>query len=209
MRVKICGITSVEDGVHAAHAGADAIGLVFYKPSSRYVAVDQAAAIAYGVGPLVTTVGLFVNESKAAIEQVLSQVPLQLIQFHGDEPAAFCEQFARPYIKAIRMEQGIDLEGAMAAHPKAMGFLLDAYKPGVPGGTGEVFDWQRVPTQLARRIVLAGGLTPENVATAREQVKPYGVDVSGGVEASPGKKSPEKVTAFIENATNTLNGVYP
>ena len=208
MRIKICGITSSGDGLQAAYAGADAIGLVFYQPSTRYVTVKQAATIARAIGPFVTTVGLFVNESKEIINRVLSQVPLQVIQFHGDESAAFCEQFFRPYVKAIRMQDGINIKQAIAEHPNAIGILLDAYEPNIPGGTGNTFDWHRVPRDLSKPIILAGGLTPANVCDAIAQVGPYGVDVSGGVEINPGEKSAEKVTAFINNVSRLRECIH-
>ncbi|MGH1486083.1 MAG: phosphoribosylanthranilate isomerase [Cellvibrionaceae bacterium] len=200
-RVKICGITSVNDALNAVRCGADAIGLVFYSSSPRYVTVKQAAEIAYAVGPFVTVTGLFVNESAEFVEQVLRQVPLQLLQFHGDETVEFCEQFSRPYIKAMRMRDGLNVDEAIAGYSSAIGVLLDTYRAGVPGGTGEKFDWDRVPETPACPIILAGGLTPDNVAAAVAQVKPYGVDVSGGVESTPGQKSSSKVEVFIRNAT--------
>lgn len=200
VRVKICGITRSEDAVQAVAAGADALGLVFYERSSRAVDLGGALAISAAAGPFVTLVGLFVDAEPERVASVLAQVPLQLLQFHGDESAAYCEAFERPYIKAIRMRPGVDLDVLMAAHPKAQGFLLDAYRPGLPGGTGETFDWQRVPRNSNRPIVLAGGLTPDNVAEAVAQTQPYAVDVSGGVEASAGQKDAYKVKTFIENA---------
>jgi phosphoribosylanthranilate isomerase len=205
-RVKICGITSVDDALIAANAGADAIGLVFYEPSPRYVSLEKASAIATAVGPFVTTVGLFVNADVATVYRVLEAVPLQLLQFHGDETAAFCEQFQRPYIKAIRMKPGLDIDLAIQSYPSAIGVLLDAYQKGVPGGTGETFDWDRVPSTSesdALPIVLAGGLTPVNVGTAVKVTQPYGVDVSGGVEQIPGKKDQQKVIEFIKNVKTT------
>lgn len=202
MRVKICGITNCEDAIEAVAAGADALGLVFYRKSPRAVSVEQAAAIANAVSPFVTLVGLFVNAGAAEVEEVLAQVPLNLLQFHGDESAAYCEQFRRPYIKALRMKDGLDVPAAMAEHPRARGFLLDAYRPGVPGGTGESFDWQRVPQNSGQQIILAGGLHPGNVAEAIRVAGPQAVDVSGGVEAEPGRKDPQKVAAFIRAAKN-------
>lgn len=201
-RVKICGITSVDDGLLAVNAGADAIGLVFYAPSPRYVSIEVAASIATSVGPFVSTVGLFVNADAETIWQVLAAVPLQVLQFHGDESAAFCEQFQRPYMKAIRMKPDINVEDVIRAYPSAVGILLDAYQKGVPGGTGETFDWARVPSSSASLppIVLAGGLTPSNVQAAVQQTMPYGVDVSGGVEQVAGKKDQQKVINFIKNA---------
>lgn len=201
-RVKICGITSIEDGLLAVNAGTDAIGFVFYEPSVRYVDVDLAADIVRAVGPFVSTVGLFVNASASAVQNVLNKVPLQLLQFHGDESLEFCEQFKRPYIKAIRMRPELDVESAIKAYPSALGILLDAYQKGVPGGTGETFEWNRVPEKTEGKplIILAGGLTPENVSEAIEQTAPYAVDVSGGVEQLPGKKDHQKIIEFIKNA---------
>ncbi len=201
-RVKICGITSVEDALAATNAGADAIGLVFYEPSPRYVSIDQAAKIAKTVGPFVTTVALFVNADKKIIDSVLQQVPISLLQFHGDETAAFCEQFARPYIKALRMRDDIDVNKSISSYTGATGILLDAYAPGVPGGTGETFDWQRIPKNTAVPIVLAGGLTPKNIQTAVGQTAVYGVDVSGGVECAPGIKDAIKIQEFIQRANS-------
>ncbi|MCP8898857.1 phosphoribosylanthranilate isomerase [Gilvimarinus xylanilyticus] len=199
-RVKICGITRLDQAQHAVAAGADAIGLVFYPPSPRAVTIDNARAIARACGPFVTSVGLFVNAEPAQIEQVLARVPLQLLQFHGDEPAEFCEQFGRPYLKAIRMRPELDVVDAISRYPSASGILLDAYTPGVPGGTGETFDWARVPAAPSVPVVLAGGLTPANVAEAIIRTGCYGVDVSGGVEAAAGDKDPAKVENFIVNA---------
>jgi phosphoribosylanthranilate isomerase len=199
-RVKICGITSVEDGLMAVNAGADAIGLVFYAKSPRHVSIEQAREIALAVGPFATVVGLFVNAPEAEVNAILQQVPLHVLQFHGDEDLAYCEQFARPYMKALRMKPDLDIQAAMAVYPSASGILLDAYRPGVPGGTGETFDWDRVPEQAPCPLVLAGGLTPENVKQAITATSPYAVDVSGGVEASPGKKDAEKTVSFIQAA---------
>ena len=200
IRVKICGITSIADAQVAVKAGADAIGLVFYERSPRAVSVDQARAIAASVGPFVTVVGLFVDANKTFVQDVLANVALHVLQFHGDESQEYCEQFQRPYMKAIRMRPELDVQQAIDSYPSAAGVLLDAYRPGVPGGTGETFDWQRVPAESSRPIVLAGGLTPENVALAIQSTHAYGVDVSGGVESSPGKKDPQKVEQFIHNA---------
>ncbi|MEO0442956.1 MAG: phosphoribosylanthranilate isomerase [Pseudomonadota bacterium] len=197
MRVKICGITSVDDALAAANAGADAIGLVFYEHSPRYVSEQIAKQVALAVGPFVTVTGLFVNESHDKLIKILSQVPLQLLQFHGDERPEYCEQFSRPYIKAIRMREGVNVSQTINRFSSATGILLDAYRPGIPGGTGEVFDWQRVPQQASKPIILAGGLTPDNVDTAIAQTTCYGVDVSGGVELSPGIKDHQKIKDFI------------
>jgi phosphoribosylanthranilate isomerase len=205
VRIKICGITSVEDALSAVSAGADAIGLVFYAASSRAVSIEQARAIAMAVGPFVVVTGLFVNADPEMITAVLADVPLSLLQFHGDETLAYCESFQRPYLKAIRMRPELDVDAAISAYPSASGILLDAYRPGVPGGTGESFDWSRVPQQSERPIVLAGGLTAENVADAINSTGVYGVDVSGGVESAPGIKDRTKITAFIHNARLTAS----
>ncbi|BBM02664.1 phosphoribosylanthranilate isomerase [Microbulbifer sp. GL-2] len=200
MQVKICGITRIEDALMAVDVGADALGLVFYKASSRYIDPRAAVDIAAAIPPFVTLTGLFVDAAQSEVDQVLELVPLNLLQFHGEEGARYCEQFRRPYIKALRMKDGLDVIAAMAEHPKSRGFLLDAYRPGVPGGTGETFDWDRVPQNSDRPIVLAGGLTPDNVASAIQAACPHGVDVSGGVEQAPGLKDSKKVTAFIRAA---------
>jgi len=200
IRVKICGITSVADAQVAVNAGADAIGLVFYAASPRAVSITQAQVIADSVGPFVTVVGLFVDAEKAFIDDVLANVKLHVLQFHGNESREFCEQFQRPYMKAIRMRPELDVTQAIDNYPGAAAILLDAYRPGIPGGTGETFDWQRVPPAATRPIVLAGGLTAENVALAIQSTQIYGVDVSGGVESAPGQKDTKKVEQFIHNA---------
>ena len=200
-RIKICGITSVNDGLAAVRLGADAIGLVFYGPSPRFVTADIARAIALAAGPLVTVTGLFVNATAEQVEAIVEQVPLHLLQFHGDETDEFCRQFHRPYIKAIRVGERTVVEQEIAKFPYASGLLLDAYRAGVPGGTGEVFNWQQVPPRCDRPLILAGGLTAGNVAAAIQQTRPYGVDVSGGVEVSPGIKDANKIAAFITAAT--------
>ncbi len=199
-RVKICGITRVEDGRRAAELGADAIGLVFYAPSPRHVAVERAAAIAAALPPFVSKVGLFVDAEEAEIRHVLARVPLDYLQFHGDEPPEFCARFGRPFLKALRMREGCDVIDYAARYPAAAGLLLDAYREGVPGGTGETFDWARIPRGLPLPLVLAGGLTPGNVAGAVRAARPWAVDVSGGVEASPGVKDAGKMAAFIRAA---------
>jgi len=182
----------------AARLGADAIGLVFYPPSPRYLEVEQAAEIAAALPPFVTTVGLFVNADEQTIADVISRVRIDLIQFHGNECKDYCGLHQRPYIKAVRMSDDVDLDKQLNDFSQARGLLLDTYKAGVPGGTGEQFNWDRVPAHLADKIILAGGLTPENVKDAVAQVHPYAVDVSGGVESAPGKKDTEKMARFIE-----------
>lgn len=197
VRSKICGITRTEDAMVAVAAGADAIGLVFYAPSPRAVTIEQARKIVQALPPFVTSVGLFVNAPRAEIEAVLRAVPLDLLQFHGDETAEECRGFGRPYMKALRVREGEDVLAACGQFPDAAGILLDAYVPGVPGGTGERFDWSLVPQDAAMPLILAGGLDAQNVAQAIARVRPYGVDVSGGVEASKGIKDAGKVQAFI------------
>lgn len=200
VRVKICGITRVEDALAAAKAGADAIGLVFYAKSPRAVDIEQARAILAALPPFVTSVGLFVDAERSELERILASVPLDLLQFHGDESVQQCEAFGRPYIKALRVKAGDDIAAQVARYPSAQGILLDAYVEGVPGGTGEAFDWSLIPQALSKPLILAGGLRPDNVAEAVSRVRPYAVDVSGGVEASKGVKDVEKVGAFIRAA---------
>jgi len=199
-KVKICGITCLEDAQAAVAAGADAIGLVFYPPSSRYVTPFVAAEIVAGLGPFVTTVGLFVNEEAAVVKDTLALTGLQLLQFHGDESAQYCQQFERPYIKALRMSPGLDPLQAMADFPQACGYLFDAWQPDKFGGTGKTFDWQRITGLASDNLILAGGLTPDNVEAAVQAVRPYAVDVSGGVELAPGKKDHRALKAFISSA---------
>ncbi|WP_339485771.1 phosphoribosylanthranilate isomerase [Pseudomonas sp. EL_65y_Pfl2_R95] len=203
VRSKICGITRLEDARAAIAAGADAIGFVFYPKSPRAVTIEQAQAILASLPPFVTTVGLFVDMPREALVQLLEQVPLDLLQFHGDETPEQCEGFGRPYIKALRVKPGVDVAHQIAAFASASGILLDTFVAGVPGGTGEAFDWSLVPQGLEMPIILAGGLTPDNVQAAIMQVKPYAVDVSGGVEASKGLKDSSKVQAFIKAVRNS------
>ncbi|GGB90452.1 N-(5'-phosphoribosyl)anthranilate isomerase [Marinobacterium zhoushanense] len=197
-RVKICGITRLEDALCAVEAGADALGFVFYDPSPRAIAVDQAASIIAQLPAFVTTTALFVDPAPELVDRVVQDVQVDLLQFHGKESPEFCQGFARPWIKALRMKPDLDvLQQAQRFHA-GRGILLDAYRPGVPGGTGEAFDWDRIPVKLASRIILAGGLNPENVAQAVCRVRPFAVDVSGGVEEGPGIKSCRKIKAFID-----------
>jgi len=197
-RVKICGLTRPQDVAAAVAAGADAIGLVFYPPSPRAVTPALARELCGLLPPFVSAVGLFVDESAAQIRRILEQVPLDLVQFHGEEPPALCERVGRRWLKAIRMRPGVDLPALAEHYRGAAGLLLDAYDPALPGGTGSAFDWGRIPPGLAPRIVLAGGLDPTNVAGAIACVRPYAVDVSGGVEAARGQKDPAKIYAFMQ-----------
>jgi len=208
-RVKICGITRVEDGVAAAEAGTDAIGLVFWPGSPRSLGFEQAQAIAASLPAFVSVVGLFVDPQPEAVRAALAAVPLDLLQFHGDEAPVLCASFGRPYIKAVTVRPGVDLLQYAARFPAAHGLLFDAFQPGgLPGGTGTTFDWARLPPQLSdpmsRRLILSGGLTQENVAAAVRQVRPWAVDVSSGVEVTDadgkprkGIKSATKIVAFI------------
>ncbi len=203
-RVKICGITRPQDAVAAARAGADAIGLVFHAPSPRAVSIAQALAVIAALPPFVSVVGLFVDATEAAIRAVLEQVPLDLLQFHGNECPSECGGFGRAYIKALRMREGTDVRAYAQTYPEAVGVLLDAYDPATPtvrGGTGQTFDWSRIPARLPVPLILAGGLTPENVAEAVRRTRPYAVDVSSGVERGKGIKDAARVAAFIENVT--------
>ncbi|EKT4466131.1 phosphoribosylanthranilate isomerase [Pseudomonas putida] len=197
VRSKICGITRIEDALAAAEAGADAIGLVFYAKSPRAVDVHQARAIIAALPPFVTTVGLFVNASRCELNEILEAVPLDLLQFHGDETPADCEGYHRPWVKALRVRPGDDLEAACQQYASARGILLDTYVPGIPGGTGEAFDWSLVPASLSKPIILAGGLSAGNVGQAIAQVRPFAVDVSGGVEQAKGIKDAAKIEAFM------------
>lgn len=204
VRSKICGITRVYDALTAAKAGADAIGLVFYAKSPRAVDVRQAREIVAALPPFVTTVGLFVNASRCEINEILDAVPLDMLQFHGDETPAQCEGFHRPWFKALRVGNGEDIEAEVARYANASGILLDTFVAGVPGGTGERFDWSLIPAALAKPLILAGGLTAENVQQAIAQVRPYAVDVSGGVEASKGVKDASKVMAFVGRVRSAM-----
>lgn len=196
-RVKICGITRDTDALAAVRWGVDAIGLVFYPPSPRAVDVQRARSVVRHLPPFVSVVGLFVDAEPEEIHRVLKDVPIDVLQFHGEEPPTACSDYGRPYIKAIRMREGVDLNRAMETYQTASGLLLDTYQKGKRGGTGDAFDWSRIPAALAERVVLAGGLNPDNIETAVRRVRPYAVDVSGGVERERGVKDPEKMAAFM------------
>lgn len=197
VRSKICGITRVEDALVAAEAGADAIGLVFYPKSPRAVSVQQACDIVAALPPFITTVGLFVNASRGEINATLDAVPLDILQFHGDESPADCEGFCRPWYKALRVQAGEDVHRQAALYAGASAILLDTFVAGVPGGTGEIFDWSLIPADLPKPLILAGGLTCENVRQALAEVRPFAVDVSGGVELSKGIKDAASVREFV------------
>ena len=195
-RIKICGLTRSEDILAAADTGADAIGLVFYPQSSRFVELEIAASLASLVPPFVTIVGLFVNADPLTVRETLSIVPLHLLQFHGEEKEEYCRQFHLPYIKAARMKQGTDLLQYAAQFPSAQGILLDTFVDGYGGG-GEVFDWASIPRALPKPLILSGGLHSCNVGDAIAQVRPTAVDVSSGVEVAKGIKDAEKIRAFV------------
>ncbi len=196
-RVKICGVTRVEDARAAAAHGADAIGLVFYQPSPRRVTLARAREIAMGAPPFVATVAVFVNPSREEVEEVIRECGVTLLQFHGDEPPEFCAGFSRPYIKAARIRPGLDLLKYLSPYAAARGWMLDAFHDDLWGGTGGSFDWGLVPQQAAKPIILSGGLTIANVADALRRVRPYAVDVSSGVETSKGIKDAARIAAFI------------
>ncbi|WP_373740767.1 phosphoribosylanthranilate isomerase [Neisseria sp.] len=200
IRIKICGITRPEDAKTAAALGVDAVGLVFYDKSKRSVGIAQAQEIVRALPPFVAAVALFVNETAANIEAVLEQVPIDIIQFHGDEPPEFCRRFRRPYLKAVRVRTAADITRAAEQYPDARALLLDAYVDGEYGGTGESFDWTLLPAGFQTPWILAGGLTPDNVAEALRVSGAKAVDVSGGVESAAGVKSAEKMAAFLVQA---------
>lgn len=200
-RIKICGITRVPDAQVAARAGADAIGLVFYPPSPRFLALEQARALRRALPPFVSAVALFVNPSIEEVQRVLETVRPDALQFHGDESPEFCERFGVPYLKACRVRQGVDLLEYLRPYSGASGWLADAYVEAY-GGTGTSFDWSVVPQQRALPLVLSGGLTCDNVGDAIRIVRPWGVDVSSGVESAKGIKDAGKITAFIGEVRN-------
>jgi len=202
-RIKICGITRAEDALAVTHGGADAIGLVFYERSPRHVSITQARQLVGALPPFVTVVGLFVNAEAAFVREVLASVPLDLLQFHGDESPEYCAQFNKPYLKAIRVKAGVDLLQCASDFRSAKGLLLDAHVEGMPGGTGTAFDWTLIPEQLPLPVILSGGLDAENVAAAIKQVRPYAVDVSSGVEVGKGIKDAAKIAAFINEVERT------
>ena len=196
--VKICGVTRVEDALAAAHHGAHAIGLVFYKPSPRYVDPDTAARIVRALPPFVTPVGLFVDAPESEVREIAQRARIQLIQFHGSETPALCACIGLPYMKAVRVRPGVDLLQYARDFESAQALLLDAYQEGLHGGTGATFDWALIPPSLPLPIVLSGGLDPDNVRDAVRTVRPWAVDVSSGVEASKGIKDEAKIAAFIQ-----------
>ncbi len=198
VKVKICGITRPEDGLAAAQAGADAVGLVFYPPSPRAVSIAQAAAVVAALPPFVSVVALFVNPTAAEVTEVLAALPIDVVQFHGDEPEPFCQQFGRRYIKALRVRAEEPLAPRLTGYPSASALLLDSDHPHLYGGSGQSFNWQQLPTEGERPLILAGGLTVENVGRAVRQSCLYAVDVSSGVELAKGVKDHAKMRAFLQ-----------
>ncbi len=195
-RIKVCGLREPEHARLAGELGVDAIGLVFYARSPRAVSPEQAAAVVAACPPFLTTVGLFVDPDPGAVEGILDRVPLDLLQFHGDECPSDCRRYGRPYIKAIPAGDGTDVRRYAQAYPDAQGFLIDSHAKGETGGTGMAFDWRLWPSDLDRPLILAGGLSPDNVAEAIRRLAPYGVDVSSGVESERGVKDPQRMIAF-------------
>jgi phosphoribosylanthranilate isomerase len=200
-RVKICGLTREEDIEAAVAAGGDALGFVMWPGSARAIDEARLARLSACVPPFVTRVGLFVDQPPDEIRRCARH--LDLVQLHGDETAEACAHLDIPWIKALRMRDGLDLHAEAARYAGARGLLLDAYRPGMPGGTGETFDWSRIPANLAKPVILAGGLTATNVAEAIQRVRPYAVDVSGGVEAAKGVKDPASIRAFLSQVFHT------
>lgn len=203
-RIKICGLTRAEDMQVAIEAGVDALGLVFYPPSPRFVDPEQAVRLAGMAPPFVSVVGLFVNAEAKQVSELLAAVPIHLLQFHGDEDEAYCRQFGRPYIKAARMRPGLDLLQYAASFPSAQAILVDAFVEGYGGG-GKSFDWNLIPNSMSKPLVLSGGLDADNVGEAIRRVRPAAVDVSSGVEAAKGIKDADKIRSFIAAARAAAN----
>lgn len=201
-RIKFCGLTRRQDVAAAVAMGVDAIGFVMWPDSKRAISLEQLAQLAADVPAFVTRVGLFVDQPDATIAACLPH--LDLLQFHGDEPPQLCERYDRPWIKAFRMREDLDLMATAKRYGNASGLLLDAYRPGVPGGTGDTFDWSRIPANLPKPVILAGGLVADNAGTAVQRVAPHALDVSGGIESAPGIKDATRMQAFV-NAVRAAN----
>ncbi len=196
VRVKFCGMTSKEDALQAAYLGVDAIGLIFHKPSPRNISIDHASTIACSLPPFVTRVGVFVNESVDFVQSVLKKIPLDILQFHGQESTGYCRSFKKPYIKTIHIKS--KSESLEKLYPDALAFLFDTYVEGLPGGSGFSFNWEHIPGNLKKPFLLAGGLNKNNIIQALEKVKPYAVDVTSGIEKAKGEKDFEKMKEFLE-----------
>jgi phosphoribosylanthranilate isomerase len=205
VRTKVCGITRAEDALAAVHHGANAVGFVFWKQSERYVTPAKAREIAAQLPPFVVAVGVYVDPDPEWVKEASSIARLHLLQFHGNEPPDFCEQFFLPYIKAVRVRAGIDLIQYATRYGGARGLLLDTYVKGEPGGTGSVFDWNLIPQELSLPVILSGGLRPDNVMEAIRQIRPWAVDVSSGVETGKGIKDAEKIAAFMRGVRASEN----
>lgn len=203
IRVKICGITRVEDALAAVHLGAHAIGFVFWGQSARYIAPAAAREITAALPPFISTVGVYVDPDPEWVKETTCVARLNLLQFHGDESPEFCRQFSVPYIKALRVRAGVDLLQYATRYNGASGLLLDAYVKDEPGGTGHAFDWSLIPRNLSLPLILSGGLHSGNVTTAIKQAQPWAVDVSSGVEMAKGIKDPEKIAAFMQGVRNS------
>jgi phosphoribosylanthranilate isomerase len=202
-RVKICGFTRIEDAVEAANLGVDAIGLVFYPPSPRHVEIEQAIQIVNALPAFTTVVALFVDEQEARIREILQRVPIDCLQFHGDEPAKTCRIYGKRYIKAVSMKDNIDIQALTLEYHDADGLLLDAYHPDAKGGTGSQFDWALIPQHCTLPIILAGGLDETNAKLAVQTVRPYALDISSGVELTKGVKDSLKMAAFIKQVNES------
>ena len=202
-RVKICGFTRIEDAVEAANLGVDAIGLVFYPPSPRHVEIEQAIQIVNALPAFATVVALFVDEQEARIREILQRVPIDRLQFHGDEPAKTCRIYGKRYIKAVSMKDNIDIQALTLEYHDADGLLLDAYHPDAKGGTGSQFDWALIPQHCTLPIILAGGLDETNAKLAVQTVRPYALDISSGVELKKGVKDSLKMAAFIKQVNES------
>lgn len=201
-RVKICGITRIEDALTAIRLGANAIGFIFWDKSARYIDPKEARKIVMALPPFVTVVGVYVNPSSEWVEETCSIAGLNLLQFHGDELPEFCSQFPLPYIKAVRIRSGIDLLQYAAQYSSSNGLLLDSYVEGVPGGTGRTFEWSLIPENLSLPLIVSGGLHAKNVCEAIREAKPWAVDVSSGVEITKGIKDADKIAAFMTGVRN-------
>jgi len=205
IRVKICGITTIEDAQNVCDSGVDALGLVFYEKSPRNVSIETAKSICANIPPFITSVGLFLDASKEFVNSVLASVPLDLLQFHGSETPEYCTSFNRPYIKVVGMKS-ISNEEEFANYANqykdAKGFLIDSHATGKAGGTGKTFDWDSVPQSFKKPIILAGGLNPDNIADALNQASVYGVDLSSGVERKPGIKDKQKISKLMTAIQN-------
>ncbi len=202
VRVKVCGITRIEDALVAVQHGADAIGFVFWPQSARFVSSIQAREIASQLPPFVSVVGVYVDPAPEWVEETSTITGVNLLQFHGEESPEFCGQFMLPYIKALRVREGMDLLQYGKLYQNAKGLLLDTYAAGMPGGTGQIFDWNLIPSDFPLPLVLSGGLNPDNVVNAIRQVRPWAVDVSSGVEAAKGIKDVNKISAFMQGVKN-------